>query len=738
MTLRPTFRSARLLFGSHDGTFGFPEERRPVVVAGPNGSGKSTLVEGVVRTLFGYERRRSGDAAALDARRPWKDSAMAGEVTFEVRGETVRIRRDFSTDRVTVTDPAGGAVHFEGDGNPGASNQEARNYRRILTDLFGIGDIDAYQCTLYIRQGDLPATTVGEHLLRLAAGGHSRVDGARRDIAEAHRGITRRPIHPSARAAINARELEKLDEEIDALKARLDAASQAGERRGPISVERDRVAERLAGLDEEIRFLEDARASLASGSAIEMEVRQLREWSRKLDRVTERLLRAADESSAADAALRDIIREGRYPEDLPERLAAADMRWRDIEGLTAGPPRWPGVAGILALMAAIALWVVGESLLAAAAGVVGALGGVAWVALRLDADRRRGSARDEMVALLQGVPGAAALDPSARGRLSARYRAQRSADARRAAARSDLATVTREGRSLLREMRAAGFGALVPMAVSPGPDSPASSGASAPTRSAGLEFRIRSAAAAARDRLARSRIDLDRVGEISLRLPDGVPPGEGDVAAALADRRKERARLQVELQELGQELLERGSPTESVAALTAALEERIPRREALERKARALEAGHALIADAYDAFRSRDQERLLDHVSAHAEALTGGAAGPIVVAGPLEEAAVRMRDRSLPLASPPLSFGELHALLLAVRLGAADFLGAVGILPPLIVDEPFAHLDTRRAATVWEILRQVAEERQVIVTTQDELLLHHLEITPDLRLESGV
>ena len=733
--LRPAFRAVRLRFGAQDAAFAFPDEPRPVVLAGPNGSGKSTLVEGVVRTLFGYEKRRSLDAAALEARRPWSGGAMTGEVTFEVRGETVCIRREFTTDRVTVTDPHGGVVHFEGDGNPGASNQEARHYRRVLTDLFGIADLDAYQCTLYIRQGDLPETTVGEHLLRLAAGGHSRVDGARREIAEAHRGVTRRPIHASARAAINARELEKLDEEIDALKARLEDASRAGEQRGPISLERDRVADRLKALDEEIRLLEDARASLASWSAHEMEARQLREWSRKLDRVTERLRRTADESSAAEAAFRDTVRNGRYPDDLPERLAAAELRWRDVEGLSAGPPRWPGLAGVLALAAAIALWIAGEPLPAAAALLVGSLGLAAWIALRLDAGRRRGSARDELVALLAGVPAPAALDPAARKRLSAGYRAQKAAEARRADARSDLAVVAREGRSLLREIRAAGFGALAPMALS------AASASSAelprPTRAAGLEFRIRSAAAAARDRLARNRVDLERVGDISLGLPDGVPPRETDVAAALAERRSERARLQVEVQELGQELLERGSPTESIAALRAALEDRLPRREALERKARALEAAHALVADAYDAFRSGDQDRLLDHVSTHARALTGGTAGPVVVSGSLDEAAVRMEGRALPLASPPLSFGELHALLLAVRLGAADFLGAVGILPPLIVDEPFAHLDTRRAATVWEILFQVAADRQVIVTTQDELLLQYLEIAPDLRLEPG-
>ena len=70
--LRPAFRAVRLRFGRHDGTFRFPEHGRPIVIAGPNGSGKSTLVEGMIRTLFGYERRRSVEAARVDGATTWQ------------------------------------------------------------------------------------------------------------------------------------------------------------------------------------------------------------------------------------------------------------------------------------------------------------------------------------------------------------------------------------------------------------------------------------------------------------------------------------------------------------------------------------------------------------------------------------------------------------------------------------------------------------------------------------------
>ena len=74
-------------------------------------------------------------------------------------------------------------------------------------------------------------------------------------------------------------------------------------------------------------------------------------------------------------------------------------------------------------------------------------------------------------------------------------------------------------------------------------------------------------------------------------------------------------------------------------------------------------------------------------IADHLAAMTGGALGPIVTDEGLDNARIRFGDRTVRLDSPPLSFGELHAALLAIRLGATDFLAGMNINPPLIVDE---------------------------------------------------
>ena len=102
--------------------------------------------------------------------------------------------------------------------------------------------------------------------------------------------------------------------------------------------------------------------------------------------------------------------------------------------------------------------------------------------------------------------------------------------------------------------------------------------------------------------------------------------------------------------------------------------------------------------------------------------------------GDLATARVGMAGREVALDSPPLSFGEKHVALLAIRLGAADFLAGEGMRHPLLVDEPFTHLDEVRSREVWDSLQKLATERQVIITTQDRLVLDHLGIQPDFEL----
>src|SRR5690606_20159652 len=117
--------------------------------------------------------------------------------------------------------------------------------------------------------------------------------------------------------------------------------------------------------------------------------------------------------------------------------------------------------------------------------------------------------------------------------------------------------------------------------------------------------------------------------------------------------------------------------------------------------------------------------------------ITRARLGPLEADGPLARARVRAFGRSVPIESPPLSYGERHAAALAIRMGAADFLAVNGIVPPLLVDEPFAYLDPEHAAYAWEVLLRIAEDRQVIVATQDRLVLEHLGVEPAVVLGGG-
>jgi len=720
--LRPRIEAVELHMGCHDGAWEFPGGLAPTVIAGANGTGKTTLVEGILACLFGRGER---DGANSDGR----DEEWA-TVRVARAGDRVEIRRDFRRGTVLMRSGQGGSLHYEGKADARARPYDVRRYRRILAGLIGVSDRDTYARTLFVRQGDLPATRLGDHLLRVAAGGHARIDVARRTIADAHRQVTARPIQVAATAATDARELEKVEAEIAGLERRLEAARAAGVRRGPLTLDRDRMGDRLRQLSAEIDLLEEVHAALARGSAVEISARQVRDLARTLEQNRVKLKQAEEELLAAVRAADAGDAQGTYPPDLPQRLARAELRWRDLKRLET--PIWPAwVASVLLVIGAglyVFAPVVWPAVAAIAAGVITV---AVWAALALHVRRSRGGLRNELTDALDGIPGGDQLGPDDIATTLERFATQREAAARRRDARLTLAMALRQARRALRQADAAG----VPTAP---PEPPPRGRRSRGRRSIEtLLTRIEAAVGLVSDQLLRERREMERVGDASLRLPDGVVPTEPGVAAALRERRAERRGVQDALQEASQELLERGTPAESMDALEAELAALRPRRDELIRKARVLEAAHALLTDGYGAFRDHDQARLVRLVSDQVQRLTDGALGPVVVANRLEDMRVHAGERIVPPTSPPLSFGDMHALLLGVRLGAAEFLGSMGVYPPLILDDPFAHLDPDRALSVWRVLQTAARDRQVIVTTQDTLLLAALDIEPDIVLETA-
>lgn len=715
---RLRFDQVALRYGCHDDAWSFPADPRPVVVAGPNGSGKTTLVDGLFRILFGFDRRKGEDADHAELRRPWEVEGMGGRVRLTAHDGRYEIRRNFRTGRVRVLALDGGVERFEGDGNPAARNQEARQYRQILDELLGLHELDAYRRTLFVRQGELAESELGEHLLRVAAGGHARVEAARHAIAQSHREVTRRPLHPTAAPAINPRQLEKLDEEIAALEDRLEVAREARSRRGPLALERERIADRLAVLDGEIERLEEARSALARTDAAEITTRGLQRLLERLGTAATDLREAAGELEEARAERERALAPGRYPPDFPELLARAEVRWRDLDELRRYPaPAVAATAGALLVAAGVVAYL-GLTIWAEGMAVLAALGAAVWGGLLITARKRRATVKREAEEVLSSAPEAGSIGPRTRGVHLARYQRQQAAVDRLEEARRAVADAVRGARSALRDAEMEG-----PLPEATGDDA-------ADTVLARLDL----ASERLRERFASGRSELERIGDLSLDLPADVAPTEDDVARALRTRRAERVEVQESLQETSQALMEQGSAPESVEALERDLEALRPRRVALERRARVMESAHGLIADAYDAFRDRDQDRLADRVSHHLGSLGGDRLGPLEVEETLEDARVRLGGRLVPLCSPPLSFGQLHALYLAVRLGAADFLAGIGVLPPLVIDEPFAHLDRDRARASWELLGEISRSRQVILTTHDEGFLTDIGVAPDIRL----
>jgi hypothetical protein len=713
---RPALRTVALRYGCHDGRWTLPDADRPVIVAGPNGSGKSTLLAGILACLFG---------------RPAQGAPRGGWAAVRLvrAGAGFEIERDLAAGTVVVRSLDDGAVHFEGVGDPRAGTHEAARYREILADLFGVGEAETYARTLFVGQGELAGTGLGEHLLRVAAGGHARMKAARRELARAHRAVTARPLHPGEPPGLDARELERVEAEIRALQARLESARRADARRVPLALDRERLEERVRVLAEETELLEEAHAALARGSAIEITARRLKELTGEMDVLGRTLPAAAKRLASARATLATVTADGHYPEDLPERLARAELRWRDLERIGRKRVDWLAVLALVLALGAAGLFAM-ETVPwpAVAVSLAAVMTLVAWGALWLDNRRDRARVRAELDRILAGVPGADRLPGGGRDRALRRFAAQRSARREWTEARAALAVALRDARRQLRAARMAG--------IDTSPPDPAEWNGSAPGPDSAerLAARIEAALARTRQRLVRERRELERVGDASLRLPDGVVPSADGVAEALRERRAERRRMEEALRHVGHELLERGTPAESLDALEAALTARLPRRDELVRKAEALEAAHALLTDAYDAFRARDQERLLRCISNHARELTNGQLGPVVAPAGLESARVRVRGRLVPPDSPPVSFGERQALHLAIRLGAAEFLGGIGVFPPVILDDPFAHLDRERAGLVWEMLCAMARDRQVIITSQDALLLDALGVEPDIDL----
>ncbi len=758
------FAFLEIRYGCHDRHVAFPSEPSPFVIQGPNATGKSTLMESLVRTLYGFNRRLPDDRQLFESRRPWHGEEYRGMVGLEGPCGAVRVERDFETDRVVVRREGEERPEFQGTANPAGAGQELRSFRRLLEGLLGLADRDDYERTACVHQGALIATRLSEDLLQIAAGGHADVESAREVIRSERYALTVEPVAEGEAPRRKPGEVERRRERLARLRERREEARAAERRREPLLRERDRLRDRLRGLHEQLERLEEALEGLAEIEALAAAREAAGERLSRLEAAR----REVDEALARWSLVAEregATRRRRYPADFAERAAALEEglwpriraieeeaeRLRGAAGASEEPPasRWMAGAGGIGLTVGVILALVGA--VAAGAGLA-ALGALLLLlaagarrrtrATRAERERRAAELQEELDGLrarardkLGGVPDAETLSPATLPDRRREFQVQLQDERLREEAVATLRVAMDRARQALRRAEEGGEGGAPPdgRELDDAQPGPMRREETLGRRAADLLRRLEGAAAREReDRLAPATVELRRLSASQFALPDGVERSAAGVRAALQARRAEEREVRDELARTERELAYEARPAQSSVALDDQVDAARARLRELEIRAEACRRAFALVSEAYEDFRRGDQARLIDGVSRHLERASRGELGPVLAEEGLENARVLADRRRLALASPPLSYGQLHTVLFAVRLGAADFLAGLGVRLPLLVDDPFVHLDEGRAAEVWRVLCRVAEERQVVVATQDRLLLEHLGVAPDL------
>jgi energy-coupling factor transporter ATP-binding protein EcfA2 len=763
------FESIELHYGCLHGRQRFPGANQPTVIVGSNGTGKSTLIEAVVRTLFGFNRREPEARLMQECRRPWKGGSFRAVLLLEDLEGRLVVERDFETNDVVVSRPAEGEELYRGEANPAApSSSDQRGYRELLQSIVGLVELEDYERTACIQQGHMLETELTQDLLRIAAGGHADVEAARESVRGRYHELTLEPINAEERRRRKKGRVERLAAELDELEIGISTARRAEAERSPLLAALETIEVELSELRRSVRRLEREHAALSRLRVLEEREEASLQRIRRLEDVQKDLSEAIWKAeSAADETAKRPYPEA-YPEDYLERLAALEEGlWPRLEEVratrdarnagadTAGgaqPARGTGglVLGGGVLLAAGAWAVgVGEGTLRLL-GLVAALAGAAILISGLRGMRRRGaedSATLELTRIdseietlgrrvqekLAGLPAAGDTSPDTlpeRRREFALFRSavDRAAEAERRLAEAHLRTE----RTLASREAEAQSRAEARVREESGEDDASGGIEAARALLSSLDAALSSER---NDRLAPTRLELERERSEVEELPEDARTAFRKTDSEMEEKRQELTSKEAEERELRERFLAVPRPDESSLALEGRLEALRTALAEARREAGAYRRAHGLLVDAYEEFRETDQERLLRHIDAHLTVLGDRKMGPVVAPDDLDSAQLMYGGRSLALASPPLSYGELHVALFAVRMGAADFLAGMDVRLPLIVDDPFVHLDADRAAEIWDVLCTIARERQVILTTQDRLVLEHLGIRPDLDLD---
>ena len=681
------------------------------VVHGPNEAGKSTLHAALTASLVGLApggRRTPTSTALVERHRPWTHDRYGTRLDLAFRaGRRLRLDWDFGRPAFTVTDAATGAEvtsRFGAGTDPDA----------LCRELYGVSR-DSFLGVASVRQGELDA--IGDsagvrQAIERVAGQAGEADGAAGALAalRAERsrtvGLNRSRTNPLPQAE---REVQELAGALETAQAER-AAAEAD------AAERDRLAE-LAGQ------LETRRVGLETAYAASR-ARQLRA---RVERA-----QALDGECRGATAVLDAESGGWRPVD---GLEGARERARDLEQRSAGagpelaetrhrlaelesrpriaPPHPPRALGR-------ALGLAGVGLALAAAGLAG--GRFAVLAAG--------------IVLAAAAAGLGVLDGS---RAAARHRQALANHERavsiRAAETSRLRTELARLELLAGELEAARaqLGSLLGVDPEPGPIAAAL--AAYDQEAAGHRERERAAhrreVAAAELRSLLDGVTLDDLAGSLARI-EGELNGHRNAPGAERDpedlaRELERLRSHREQALMGGEAASarvaerlRNLPdTAELAERLAAARERLA---AIQRRDAVLRLAEQELSEAAAETYRDFAPRLNVALQARLAQVTRGRYTTAYVG---DDLSVRLEspETGAPIDLDRTSMGTQKLAYLVQRLELVGLLAPTEEPLPVLLDDPFAHLDHDRIGNALELLAELAGERQLIVfTTQADVV----------------
>ncbi len=656
------------------------------LVIGPNEAGKSTLAEAVPAVLFGSDR--------LEKFKPWGRNPCSAALFFEGLGRTIQIKRNLVTDDVELVEK-NDLYHvlsqFSGKVPLRGRSATCREYRDLLESLLGVSDESVFRATYFF--GHHPQEWSGDELaqkLRTLVSGTAEADYAEilDRLLEEHFALTR--SNPWGRDKQRDREYEDVCQQLE-----LQGATEAV----PVFVELDNAAELAGQIEKLTGELESDRQEYAKGLRYVERVR--RQAGEQVGTASPEALPSPPSPAMAPIDTGSLVERlaaaglpKNPPRQLPELLSeAADIRqelttlqqpFAALSNREKHVPKVPwlmlfGLIAALLVVVALAWWQDFQLLWVAASATVCSgmlLGWGGW----------RHMARNKALAECS----------KERSRLDQKKHAvqQRQADLSERceilglpSSAIDLVRLQKQvaaHRDLLASFWNERGKSAVDVSVSKGPGG---TGVAAP--------------------------DTHRVPDAEAVSGEELAQLEARMAEFEADLKRKEDRLQ----ELKRQLAE--TPAEQPRQDVAPAAKLLARKRELEGRIAVLRKAINLLAEAVEEFGRSHLVRLNDEAGKLFAKITGGRYTALKLDENMTPSIQIDHRRWIPYQN--FSRGTVDALYLALRIALAKVRND-GRSLPLMLDDPFVHLDQKRLATALNLVDLAAADGQLI------LFSHNVEL----------